>query len=144
MADNRNLGKELLKSNGMEFGKISQEERQKLQRLLARDKTRVRRMKWATGIAWGSLVICFIVAASWELSNPGRPVGLWVVLLRALVWIAIFFTISLLVRSAAASNRRIQSTLMQIQAQLDRLSTDQRRQTAPPDDNKAGDSSGVA
>ena len=138
MADNKNLGKKLLKSNGMEFGKVSQEEKQKLKRLVARDKARVQRMKWATGIAWGSVVICFIVGGLWERANPGGPVGLWVVLLRALLVIAIVFTISLLVRSRAASNRQIQSTLMQIQEQLERLSTgNQRQAVAQDDDNKA-------
>ena len=140
MADNKDLGKELLKSNGMEFGKISNEERQTLQRLVATDKARVRRMKWATGIAWGLVVICCIVGGLWERANPGRPVGLWVVLLRALLVIAIVFTISLLVRSRAASNRQIQSTLMGIQEQLDRLSTGDQQQAAGKDKgNRCGD-----
>ncbi len=142
MADNKDLGKELLKSNGMEFGKISNEERQTLQRLVATDKARVRRMKWATGIAWGLVVICFIVGGLWERANPGRPVGLWVVLIKALLVIAIVFTISLLVRSRAASNRQIQSTLMQIQEQLERLSTgDQQQAVAKDKGNKVNDSS---
>ena len=124
----------------MEFGKISNEERQTFQRLVATDKARVRRMKWVTGIAWGLVVICFIVGGLWERANPGRPVGLWVVLLRALLVIAIVFTISLLVISRAASNRQIQSTLMGIQEQLNRLSTGDQQQAAGKDKgNRCGD-----
>ncbi len=142
MADNKDLGKELLKSNGMEFGKISNEERQTLQRLVATDKARVRRMKWATGIAWGLVVIVMIVGGLWERANPGRPVGLWVVLLRALLVIAIVFTISLLVRSRTASNRQIQSSLIRVQEQLDRLGTDDQRQAVAQDDeSRANDRS---
>ncbi len=145
MGDNKDLGRELLKSNGMEFGKISNEERQALQRLVATDKARVRRMKWATGIAWGSVVICLIVAGLWERANPGRPVGLWVVLIRALLLIAIVFTISLLVRSRAASNRQIQSSLIRVQEQLDRLGTgDQRQAVAQDDESKANDRSSAS
>ncbi len=142
MADNKDLGKELLKSNGMEFGKISNEERQTLQRLVATDKARVRRMKWATALAWGLVVICFIVGGLWERANPERPVGLWVVLIKALLVIAIVFTISLLVRSRAASNRQIQSSLMRIQEQLDHLNTgDQQQAVAKDKGKKANDPS---
>ena len=142
MADNKDLGKELLKSNGMEFGKISSEDRQKLQRLIVSDKARVQRMKWVTGIAWSALVICFVVAALWERANPGRPVGLWVVLINALLVIAIVFTISLLVRSRAASNRQIQSSLIQIQEQLNHLGTgDQRQAVAQDEEHKTNDCS---
>ena len=146
MADNRDLGKELLKSNGIEFGKISPEERQKFDRLVARDKVRVQRMKWATGIAWGLLVICVMLAA---LHISISPLFEWaefaVFIVGFLFWIAVVFTISLYIRSRVASNRQIQSTLMQIQEQLERLSTgDQRPKVAQDDDNKANDSSSIA
>ena len=147
MVDNKDLGKELLKSNGMEYGKISQEERQKFRRLVARDKTRIQRMKWATVIAWGMLAVLwiylFLVGQRSVSSRDHDPVSfVWLLLLPCLFLIAILFTVSLYIRHKTATHRQMQSALMHIQEQLDRLSTgDQRPAVAQDDESKASDRS---
>ena len=126
MADNTNFRKELLQQNGMDSGEISQDEIQKIKRLAARDKTRVTRVKWATGIAWSLLVLCLLmIPAAWFIRIPDG-IEMAILLVPALFWIAVFFTVVLFIRARAASTRQIQSSLVQIQAQLERLSKDSK------------------
>jgi hypothetical protein len=75
MPSDNDLSKELLRQNGIESGKISEQDRIKIYQLMAKDKVRLKRMKWATGISAGLLLVSFIMVlvsdALWARGHPG-------------------------------------------------------------------------
>lgn len=98
-----------------------------IQTILARDQARVKRMKTLTILAWLAFPISFIVVAALEAlldNNLIVPVGIIVV--QGLLLIAIFFTISLYVRSRTLTMNQIQSRLSDIENLLRQVMQDKR------------------
>jgi hypothetical protein len=133
--DNEGIGKELLAENGIECGRLSEDERERVCRMLTRDGARVRRMLRATVIAW-ALVVSFYIVFAFSHMHTTNPRVLHhpavIVVFGGALWIAVFFTISFfvrwilfLIRSKSASIREIQATLGGIEEQLKKLSEKQ-------------------
>ena len=141
MTDERELGKELLKRNGIEPGELPENGRRELRRMVERDKKRAERMKWATVVAWSLLALLYILAgvlprilgilgvAPMFVTFAGEPHPWTVVLLFPIVvlfWVAVACTISFLIRSRSVSQREIQASLADIAEQLRQLVKDQQ------------------
>jgi len=100
---------ELLKQNGMEPGRLSEEEQKKLHRMVHLEKRRITRMKWATAISWILLALVFLLGRVLESSGLVQslssvsgskvpPTPYLPVLAYFLLWIAIICTVSLAIR----------------------------------------------
>jgi hypothetical protein len=131
MRDKKELRKELLSQNGMVSGRMSPVEKEELRRLLKRDQARVLRMKRATIIAWLLVPLFMLVGAGLSVIFAG-PQGIgtteagiaagW-----AMMYIAIFFTLSYFWRSRSLGMRQIQATLRDIQEQLERIAGEREK-----------------
>ena len=68
MEKDNKLGKNLLKQNGIEPGKVSDEDLKKIHREVTKERSRVKRMKWiilvVLAIWLGSYIICAIMEIS--------------------------------------------------------------------------------
>ena len=83
-------------------------------------KRQVRRIRYATGIAWGVVVIVFIVAMTIEVATgPSQVTRTLAVSLPSLLVIALFLTVSWYVRSVALRFDSVQQALAAIQSRLD-------------------------
>jgi hypothetical protein len=92
---------------------------QTIQTILARDETRVKRMKKLTLLAWIVWPISFLTVGvlEWLLDDElVVPVGIIVV--QALLLIAVSFTISLYVRQRSLTMSQIQARLSDIERLL--------------------------
>lgn len=124
MENDKKFAKELLEQNGIQFGKLSDTEREGLRSMIAREKARVRRMKWAVILSWVLVAVAFVVMGFLEafvFERPDYRIAAGAMLVQALLLVAIIFTISFYVRWRSASMREIQSTLANIQKQLEHL-----------------------
>ncbi len=132
MREEKDLREELLSQNGMASGWMSPEEKEKLRRLLKRDRARVTRMKWAAIIAWLLILLVPLVGAAIShipvrLPFLQRVMDLGIVGGMAMIYIAIFFTINYFFRSRSLGMRQIQASLRDIQDQLDRMAAERQR-----------------
>lgn len=130
MNNENDLGEELLKQNGMESGRLSDEDRQKLNRRIALEKKRFRRMVWFTVVSWALVPINFLVA--FLLVSPNGRVREYdfVLVHSALMVFAVICTISMGIRYfrvKSANMEQIQTTLADIADQLKRLSDKEGR-----------------
>lgn len=99
--------------------------------ILAKDTARVKRMKWITIISWSLVVILFIVLGIFERNIRGTEelhlTKAWltsgIVVLRALILVSVFFTVSFYVRSRTLSMKQIQARLSKIEEELKNIST---------------------
>ena len=142
MTSDKTLREALLKQNGIVPGTISDEEREEVRRMLARDKARVRRMKWAAIIGWLLVLLPYLAAAAMSGLNAmgigihedaiKETIGAQVLMVFAVAmpYVAIALTISYFFRSRSLSSRQIQAQLSDIEEQLRRISESQK--TAPP------------
>ena len=125
MNKEKKLGEELLKQNGLQPGTVSAQERQRLHQMIAKQRARVRRMKWATIISWSLLAVCYVVEILRELDRLSGAVGEIakdaVPLAIVLFPIAILSSVSWFLRSLSLGQRQIQAKLADIEAQLERL-----------------------
>ena len=131
MAKEKNIKEELLnqmdKKSGQTAMRLSQE-------IIARDTADVRRLKWITIFSWLLVIICFVVAAVIELNVRGIESDvlclytMWAsiaaLIFRAMLLVALVFTISLYIRSRTLSLNKIQARLANIEEQLKKLSQD--------------------
>jgi hypothetical protein len=123
MTTRNEFGQELLKVNGIEPDGISSEDRQALHRILARDKARARRMKWATVATWVLVlgaVAGHLVTKVISEKNPGFHT-LTVVLaciMLILFYLALFFTGSYGIRAWIARNRASQVRMTEMELRL--------------------------
>ncbi len=137
MTDSNDIGKKLLNQNGLGSGTLDDRQRDELRRLVALEKHRVKRMQWATIIAWGLAAIWFVCACIISRFEPEPSRAVWTdsasaIVLLGLFWIAVVCTISFLIRgiifltrSRSATIRQIQATLAGIEEQLKKLSEKQ-------------------
>ncbi len=124
MATEKNLRDELLRQNGVD----PRQGEELRDRILARDEAGVARMKRLTVCAWivvgASLIMAGIVRLSFPdvLESKPQLVPLFITVWNGLLLIAIFFTLSLYVRSRTLTMHQIQSSLALIEEHLRRMS----------------------
>ena len=130
-----NLRDDLLKQNGQSRARAADVRN----RILARDRARVRCMKWIAGVAWSIFLIVFILAA---LAEAGRRYALFglttdqmvallpeynwfvpmaIIITQALFIIAVAATFALHVHSRTLTMHQIQARLAAIEEHLKRL-----------------------
>jgi hypothetical protein len=135
MATEKNLRESLLQQDNFD-SRTAAELRDKI---LARDQTRVRHMKWVAGICWVLFLISLVVAALVEAGRRYRIAGLttseaaalfpeyeWfvpmaVIITQILLLIAVAMTLSLYIRSRTLTMHQIQARLAVIEEQLRKL-----------------------
>jgi len=124
MATIKNLKDELLNQNDAGVPKGND----LCDKVLAKDRAQVARMKRLTIYTWILLAASPIVAGLVRLSFPDvlefRPelVPTFIIVWQALLLIAVFFTISLCVRSRTLTMHQIQSSLALIEEHLKKMS----------------------
>ena len=59
--NDKKLGDELLKQNGIQAGTLSDDDRKKLHESIALGKKRVRRLKWVVVISWGLILLIYLL-----------------------------------------------------------------------------------
>ncbi len=128
MSDEKDLGKELLKQNGIEPGSLAEGQRKEVRRMIERDKKRVTRMKWATvGVGLLLVVLCFIVnAVIQRVTGSHAMIISPVFVLVVLFWVLVVSGVVRYFRSRAVTQREIQLSLTDIAEQLKQLTKDQQ------------------
>ena len=135
MATEDNLRESLLRQEDG-HGRASAELRD---RILARDATRVRRIKWIAGLCWAVFLVSFLLALLIEIGRRHRIAGLttdevaalfpeyeWllpmaIIITQGLFIIATAVTFALLVQSRTLTMHQIQARLSGIEEQLRKL-----------------------
>ncbi|HUW17807.1 MAG TPA: hypothetical protein VMW16_00725 [Sedimentisphaerales bacterium] len=119
-----------------QMGSASEGKRQKdaelAQKIIEKEKARLRRTKWEVIIAWVLVVICFVIGAVVERLRMDQYFNevelIWShclpVILRALLLIAVIFTVLLYTRSRTSTIRQIQARLANIEALIKRMAND--------------------
>ncbi len=128
MATERNLKEELLNQNGIGV----QKDADLRDKVLARDKAAVARMRKLTIYGWilvaGSLVVAGVARLALCLAFPDLTLSnmQWdatlIMIWQALLLIAVFFTVSFYVRSRTLTMHQIQSSLALIEEHLKKMS----------------------
>jgi len=134
MAKENELKEELLKQLDKDLGKMPGAKMKSPKEIIARDMTRVKRLKWITVFSW-LLVFTGLIITEIVVPHPRFPGttynAVWVIILptlvvvlKALILISVFFTISLYVRSRALSIKQIHIRLINIEEHLKKMSQD--------------------
>lgn len=132
MAKEDHIREELLKEMERNSDKAAEANTNSAQEIIAKEKARVRRTKWETVIAWVLVVVCFTIGAvveRFEMVPYFSDVELmWFyclpMILRALVLIAVIFSVLLYTRSRSLTIRQIQARLASIEAILKQMAED--------------------
>ncbi len=134
MKEDNKLAKGLLKQNGIEAGKISQEALEKIHREVAKERSRVKRMKWIVITLLAVWLTPFVAGAIWvllhgqELDTPpqwGFNIGViyrmftYVLLACVIIYLRHWYRLKTKINSATQSH--IQEHLANIEAQLREL-----------------------
>jgi phosphatidylserine synthase len=138
MAKENDIKEELLKQMEKDSDKIPEADTTSSKEIIAKDLARIKRLKWVTICSWLLAVALFIVGGIIEnaVPYPGFPsttpkaVGVivlptLVVVLKALILISVFFTISLYVRSRTLTIKQIHIRLINIEEHLKKISQEQ-------------------
>ncbi len=134
MAKENELKEELLKQMDKDPDKMPGANMKSPQEIIARDMARVKRLKWITVFSW-LLIFIGLVITEIVVPHPRFPdttrKAVWVIILptlvvvlKALILISVFFTISLYVRSRALSMKQIHIRLINIEEHLKKMSRD--------------------
>ncbi len=134
MAKENDLKEELLKQMDKDPDKMPEANIKSPKEIIARDMARVKRLKWITTFSWLLVFIGLVIS---EIIQPfprfpdttRRAVWLLIlptleVVLKALILISVFFTISLYVRSRTLSIKQIHIRLINIEEHLQKMSQD--------------------
>jgi CHASE3 domain sensor protein len=132
MAKENDIKKELLKQMDKDSDKIPEANMKSLKEIIAKDLARIKRLKWVTICSWLLVGICFIVAAFLEQALVSHALidterdwlNSLIIILRALLVIAIFLTVSLYIRSRTLTIHKIQIRLSNIEMLLRQMSQD--------------------
>ncbi|MHC4645208.1 MAG: hypothetical protein ACYTBJ_06885 [Planctomycetota bacterium] len=132
MAKESDMKKELLRQMGNDSERGRGADTELAQEIIEKEKARLRRTKWETVIAWVLVVICFMMGAVVErlrmdqYFNEVEPIWSYCLpmILRALLLIAVIFTVLLYTRSRTLTIRQIQGRLANIEAILKQMADD--------------------
>ena len=137
MAKENDIKEELLKQMDKDPDKTFNTGVNSVQEIFSKDMARVKRMKWVTTFSWLLVVAFFIIGGIIENAVPyprfpgttRKAVGViilptLVVVLKALILISVFFTISLYIRSRTLSIKQIHIRLINIEEHLKKMSQD--------------------
>lgn len=91
MKPNDEFGRELLRQNGIGTEGLSEEDRRAIERILARDRARTRRMKWVTLILWAVFFLLVTIGAVIEKTATPGPELMLLKGYFAVVLIPVFF-----------------------------------------------------
>ena len=126
--------RELLQQDHIKDGAASDETRATVAQMLRTEARRVRRLKWAVGIAWGLFTLYMIaggVASALRSGKPDRPFfetsafgPIAALLAFSLPCVAIVLTAALILRVRGRNNLEIRRSLSDIEARLARLEKD--------------------
>ena len=141
MDADKTLRNELLKQESPEERQRADAELKAIHEKIALDRTRLRRLKWATALAWGLAVLPLIAGSLMQLNkttagfvtslterftnSAAGPVA--VVVIIAAWYCAVALTVALLLRTWGASRRQMQATLLGIQEELKRISRERQQ-----------------
>ena len=130
MTDEKDIGEELLKQNGIEPDKLSGNERVRICQLLVRQEVLIRKLKWVAVTSWvgvllGPLAVMTIIAAL----PGGDPDGMHYAVahgcfvMNAMFWTAalVYEYISRHIRTRSLNSLELRASLKDISAQLKRL-----------------------
>ena len=109
-----------------------EKDRELAQKIIEKEKARIRRTKWETVIAWALVVTCFIIGAVVERLRMEQYFDetelIWShclpMILRALLLIAVILTVLLYTRSRSLTIRQIQVRLADIEALVRKMAED--------------------
>ena len=124
MIENSKMREELLKQADENSAKMAGDNKKSIEQILARDAARVKRMKWISVCVWVLVANVFIIGGLFEsgfLHTGFVRIGGIVVILRALLFLAIIFTVSFFVRSRSLQMKKIQQRLSEIEKLLQKL-----------------------
>ncbi|HIJ64634.1 MAG TPA: hypothetical protein HPP77_01680 [Candidatus Hydrogenedentes bacterium] len=115
MTDNQQFRERLIEQNGIAPQRVFHEDRDTIERILKRDRARVRRMKWITIVVWVAVPLAAVGSASGILGPLSEGLGLSSILL---FYLALFCTIAYAIRAGVARHREQQAHMIEIEARL--------------------------
>ncbi len=136
MGTDNNIREELLKQMNGGSGEKAKTDKTSIEKILARDAARVKRMKWIAACSWLLVMILFIAGGilstpfARRLSTPPSPYQnmIWpsvlAIILRGLIVIAAILTGSFYIRWISLKTRQIQQRLCEIEKVLRKLDKD--------------------
>ncbi len=132
MAKENDIKEELLKQMEKDSDKIPEANTKTSKEIITKDLARIKRLKWITICSWILVGICFIAAAFLERAQDSNALinaeQVWlnslIIILRALLVIALFLTISLYIRSRTLTIHKIQIRLSNIEMLLKQMAQD--------------------
>ena len=128
MSDEKDLGRELLKENGIEPGSLPEDRRKELRAMMERDKVRARGAKLGLlfGCVFGSLFVLVIRIVRGGLASDGGLVDVLFPVFVGFVFLIPFIVVSLWAIGMYFGQRKMQTTLADIAAQLEGLAKNQQ------------------
>lgn len=138
MAEESNIREELLKQIDKESDEKARTNPRSIEKIIASDIARMKRLKWIVVISWVLVSVCFIPTAflerAWNSFGSLTYSELLfmkrlAIIVRALLLIAIILTLSLYARSKTLTIHKIQARLANIEELLKKMSQDKQ----PPD-----------
>ena len=137
MAKENDLKEELISQMEKDSDEIPEADTKLSKAIIATDTARIKRLKWITICSWLLVAALFIIGSIIEIAVPHpripdetiKAVGVIIfpilmIILKALILISIFFTISLYVRSRTLSIKQIHIRLINIEEHLKQISQD--------------------
>lgn len=129
MSDEKDLGKELLRQNGIERGSVPEERRKELRARAQRDKARARAAKLGVVFGCGTALVVLIVLGM--LGSDGGVVDVMKIVLGNLCIMVPIIVAFLWFIGMYFGQRQMQTTLADISAQLERLA--KKQETKAPE-----------
>lgn len=123
MSDEKDLGKELLRQNGIEPGTLPEDRRKELRKRIERDKARAMGAKF--GIVGGPLFVLVIYIVRKMLGYDGGGVDVMTLLALGLFSL-VFIIVSLYFIGMYFGQREMQTTLTDLSIQLEQLAKNQQ------------------
>ncbi len=137
MKGDNQFANELLRQNTAESGQASERAREELRLMIAKEKVRLKRLKWVALISWALvlfsravlLVTTAIVSADhgWDLGQMlafalALPKGIEVMVFYLVLLTAVVATILLFIKSRSLAMRQIQARLADVEERVRQLS----------------------
>ncbi len=128
MSDEKDLGRELLKENGIEPGSLPDDRRKELRAMIERDKKRARGAKLGLvfGCVFGPLFVLVIEIVRGTLASDGGIVDVLFPVFVGFVLLIPFIVVSLWAIGMYFGQRQMKTTLADLSIQLEQLAKNQK------------------